>query len=185
MTGSQPPAWPAQPADFWQVLTGRRSVRAFERSQNVSDEQVQQLLQAAIAAPSAGNMQPWFFYVVRDLEVRRRLARAAWGQDFVAEAPVAIVVCAEPERSARRYADRGRELYCLQDTAAATENILLTAVALGLAACWVGAFDEAAAAQALHLPPTQRPVAILPIGHPAESPARRPRRPLSEVSRTV
>jgi nitroreductase len=185
MTGSQSAAGTAQPADFWQVLAGRRSVRAFERSKNVSDEQVQQLLQAAIAAPSAGNMQPWFFYVVRDLEVRQRLAQAAWGQGFVAEAPLAIVVCAEPERSAMRYGDRGRELYCLQDTAAATENILLTAVALGLAACWVGAFDEAAAAQALHLPPTQRPVAILPIGHPAESTARRPRRPLSEVSRSV
>jgi nitroreductase len=185
MTRVQSSVETPQPADFWQVLAGRRSVRAFERSQNVSDEQVQQLLQAAIAAPSAGNMQPWFFYVVRDVEVRRRLAQAAWGQGFVAEAPVAIVVCAEPERSARRYGDRGRDLYCLQDTAAATENILLTAVAMGLAACWVGAFDEAAAAQALHLPPTQRPVAILPIGHPAESPARRPRRPLSEVSRSV
>jgi nitroreductase len=185
MTGSQPPAGAVQPADFWQVLAGRRSIRAFERSENVSDEQVQQLLQAAIAAPSAGNMQPWFFYVVRDLDVRRRLAQAAWGQGFVAEAPVAIVVCAEPERSARRYGDRGRELYCLQDTAAATANILLTAVALGLGACWVGAFDEETAAQALNLPPTQRPVAILPIGYPAESPSRRPRRPLSEVSRTV
>ena len=149
MTRVQSSVETPQPADFWQVLAGRRSVRAFERSQNVSDEQVQQLLQAAIAAPSAGNMQPWFFYVVRDVEVRRRLAQAAWGQGFVAEAPVAIVVCAEPERSARRYGDRGRDLYCLQDTAAATENILLTAVAMGLAACWVGAFDEAAAAQAL------------------------------------
>jgi nitroreductase len=185
MTGSQSAAGTAQPVGFWQVLAGRRSVRAFARTKNVSNEQIQQLLQAAIAAPSAGNMQPWFFYVVRDLEVRQRLAQAAWGQDFVAEASVAIVVCAEPERSARRYGERGRELYCLQDTAAATENILLTAVALDLAACWVGAFDEAAAAQALHLPPTQRPVAILPIGHPAESPSRRPRRPLSEVSRTV
>ena len=75
MTGSQSPAGTAQPADFWQVLAGRRSVRAFDRSKNVSDEQVQQLLQAAIAAPSAGNMQPWFFYVVRDLEVRQRLAQ--------------------------------------------------------------------------------------------------------------
>jgi len=185
MTGSQPLAGTPQSVDFWQVLAGRRSIRAFERSKNVSDEQVQQLLQAAIAAPSAGNMQPWFFYVVRDPAVRQSLAQAAWGQGFVAEAPLAIVVCAEPERSAMRYGDRGRKLYCLQDTAAATENILLTAVALGLSACWVGAFDEAAAAQALHLPPTQRPVAILPIGHPAESPARRPRRPLSEVSRTV
>jgi nitroreductase len=185
MTGSQPLVGTAQPADFWQVLARRRSIRAFDPTKEVSDDQVQQLLQAAIAAPSAGNRQPWFFYVVRDLAVRQRLAQAAWGQDFVAEAPVAIVVCAEPERSASRYGDRGSGLYCLQDTAAASENILLAAVALGLGACWVGAFDEETAAQALNLPPTQRPVAILPIGHPAESPSRRPRRPLSEVSRTV
>jgi nitroreductase len=74
-------------------------------------------------------------------------------------------------------------LYCLQDTAAATEHILLAATALGLGGCWVGAFDEMAAARALALPRALRPVAMVPIGEPMPEPGgRTPRRPLSEVT---
>jgi nitroreductase len=153
--------------DFWNVIEERHSVRAFAPDAEVSPEQVERLLQAAIRSPSAGNRQPWHFYVVRDAAVRQGLADAAYGQDFVAQAPVAIVVCADAEQSAGRYGDRGRELYCLQDTAAATEHILLAAVALGLGGCWVGAFDEREAAHVLALPARHRPVAILPIGKPA------------------
>jgi nitroreductase len=104
----------------------------------------------------------------------------------VAGAPVIIVVCADPERSAARYAQRGRELYCLQDTAAAAEHILLAAVALGLGGCWVGAFDESRAAKVLALPRHLRPVAILPIGKPAgERGIRTPRRPLHDTASFV
>jgi nitroreductase len=172
--------------DFWQVLDKRRSVRDFDSSVEVSDEAVERLLQAAIQAPSAGNRQPWHFYVVRDAKVRQGLAGAAFGQSFVAEAPVAIVVCADPEQSAARYAQRGRDLYCLQDTAAAAEHILLAAVSLGLGGCWVGAFDEGRAAKVLGLPSTLRPVAILPIGKPAgESGIRTSRRAVREVASFV
>ena len=171
--------------DFWQVIEERRSVRRFDR-RDVPEEMVERMLQAAIRAPSAGNRQPWRFFVVRRQEVKAALAEAAWGQRFVAQAPVVIVVCAEPDRSASRYGRRGRELYCLQDTAAATEHILLAATALGLGACWVGAFDEQAAARALNLPANLRPVAIIPVGYPAWEPGgRTPRRPLHEVVETV
>lgn len=167
---------------FWEVLEGRRSVRRFEGDRDVSDEMVGRLLQAAISAPSAGNRQPWHFFVVRKAETKLGLAQAAWGQHFVAEAPVVIVVCADPLRSGARYGRRGMELYCLQDTAAATQNILLAAVALGLGACWVGAFDEQVAAKVLDLPSHLRPVAIVPIGYPAELPPRPARRALGEVA---
>ncbi len=168
--------------DFWQVLADRYSVRAFDPDVDVSPEQVERLLQAAIQAPSAGNRQPWHFYVVWEEAVRRQLAMAAYGQSFIAQAPVVIVVCADPEQSAARYGQRGRNLYCLQDTAAATEHILLAATALGLGGCWVGAFDEAQAARILRLPPRHRPIAILPIGRPAHPPVRRTtRRPLADV----
>jgi nitroreductase len=159
--------------DFWEVLEERYSVRAFDPDVEVSAQVVERLLQAAIRAPSAGNRQPWHFYVVRDAAVQQGLAAAAYGQDFVARAPVVIVVCADPEQSAGRYGDRGRELYCLQDTAAAAEHILLAAVALGLGGCWVGAFDEGQAARVLELPVRHRPVAILPIGKPEGSSSRR------------
>ena len=153
--------------DFWEVISRRQSTRAYESDRPVSEEVIGQLLEAAIRAPSAGNRQPWYFIVVRDEIPRAGLASAAYGQHFVAQASVVIVVCADPDRSAARYGTRGRELYCLQDTAAATENLLLAAVALGLAACWVGAFDERAAASALTLQPHLRPVALIPIGYPA------------------
>lgn len=167
---------------FWNLLEDRYSVRSYESDVEVSPETVQRILEAAIRAPSAGNRQPWHFYVVRDLEVRQRLVSAAGGQSFIAQAPVAIVVCADAEQSAERYGQRGRELYCLQDTAAAVEHMLLTAVALDLGSCWVGAFDEEQAAEALDLPQQHRPVAILPIGKPASTPRRRTsRRSLSQV----
>lgn len=172
--------------DFWHVIDQRRSVRAFDPVAEVPPETVERLLEAAVRAPSAGNRQPWHFYVVRDATLRQGLAAAAYGQDFVAQAPVAIVVCADAEQSAGRYGDRGRELYCLQDTAAATEHILLAAVALGLGGCWVGAFDERQAAHVLNLPVRHRPVAILPIGRPAgHSSGGTGRRPLEAVASYV
>lgn len=172
--------------DFWDVIESRHSVRKFDPTRDVSDEEVERLLRAAIQAPSAGNRQPWHFYVVRDAETRNLLARAAFGQRFVAQAPLVIVVCAVPERSAARYGSRGTSLYCLQDTAAATEHILLAAVALGLGGCWVGAFDEAAASAALALDRSRRPVALLPIGKPAAPPRQGTGRlPLEEVTTLV
>jgi nitroreductase len=172
--------------DFWEVLERRRSVRDFDKERDVSTETVTRLLEAAIRAPSAGNCQPWYLFVVRNQETKRELAQAALGQWFLSEAPVVVVVCAEPERSALRYGDRGRHLYSLQDTAAATENLLLAVVASGLGACWVGAFDEDEASRVLSLPSHLRPVAIVPIGYPAggRSP-RSDRRRLEEVSRMV
>jgi nitroreductase len=168
--------------DLWEVIERRRSVRAFQGS-DVSVSTVQKILEAAVRAPSAGNRQPWHFVVVRRKAVKEALAQAASGQDLLAEAPVVIVVCADAERSATRYGSRGRSLYCLQDTAAATEHILLAATALGLGSCWVGAFDEGAAARALDLPAQLRPVAMVPIGQAAsESTGRTARRSLAEVS---
>ncbi len=172
--------------DFWQVLENRGSVRDFDPAVDVPPETVERILQAAVQAPSAGNRQPWHFYVVRDPEARRGLAAAAYGQEFVAQAPLAIVVCADAEQSAERYGQRGRELYCLQDTAAAAEHILLAAVACGLGGCWVGAFDERRAARVLELPRRHRPVAILPIGKPAgRLGMRTSRQPLEVVVRYV
>lgn len=172
--------------DFWETVKKRHSVRRYDPDRDVPPEMVERILEAAILAPSAGNCQPWHFYVVRDAVTRQQLAQAAYGQSFVAQAPVVIVVCADPGRSAGRYGRRGTELYCLQDTAAATEHILLAATALGLGTCWVGAFDEKATAVALRLPAHLRPVAIVPIGYPAGPSSRyTDRRPLSQVVTTI
>lgn len=159
----------------------RFSCRSY-RHDPVPRSAIDAMLDAALWAPSAGNLQPWRFVVVLEAGLRRALASAAYGQSFVAAAPTVIVVCAVPDESARHYGRRGHDLYCLQDTAAATENLLLAAVDLGLGACWVGAFDEHAVARVLTLPDGWRPVAMVPVGFPAEREGRRSRRPLSDVT---
>jgi len=166
--------------DVLEAIKTRRSIRAFT-GENVSEEIVNKILDAARWAPSAGNLQPWEFVVVRDPKVKRGLATAALHQMFIAEAPVVIVVCANENRSAWGYGSRGSTLYCLQDTAAATENILLTAHSLGLGTCWVGAFNEEAARRVLDIPLGVRPVAIIPLGYPAEKPSPTPRRGFNEI----
>ena len=161
--------------DVLEAIKGRRSIRAFKR-QNVPQELVEKLIDAAIWAPSAGNIQPWEFIIVRRLEIKRELAEAALQQKFVEEAPVVIVVCADENRSSQRYGVRGKGLYCIQDTAAAVQNINLAACALGLGTCWIGAFREEEARKILRVPRGMRPVAIIPVGYPAETPPPRSRR---------
>lgn len=170
--------------DVIDAIKERTSVRRF-KPDPVPEATIGRLLDAARLAPSAGNVQPWFFVVVMNEDLRQQLARNAARQPFLAEAPVCIVVCAEPERSASRYGQRGRELYCIQDTAASIENILLAATGYGLGACWVGAFDEEEAARILELEPDLKPVALIPIGYPDQEKRPVPRRPLDEVVRII
>jgi SagB-type dehydrogenase family enzyme len=143
---------------------------------------VDRLIDAARWAPSAGNIQPWEFIIVRKPETKRKLAEAALEQTFIEEAPVVIVVCADENRSSQGYGTRGKTLYCLQDTAAATQNIHLAAYALGLGTCWVGAFREDEAKKILNIPSGVRPVAIIPVGYPAEKPQPRNRRPINQIT---
>ncbi|MEM2105280.1 MAG: nitroreductase family protein [Candidatus Bathyarchaeia archaeon] len=166
--------------DVLEAIKGRRSIRAFE-SRNVPDELVEKLIDAARWAPSAGNIQPWEFVVVRKPEIKKMLAEAALNQSFIEEAPVVIVVCANENRSMHGYGVRGKTLYCIQDTAAAIQNIHLTAYSLGLGTCWVGAFKEEKAKEILKAPQGIRPVAIIPVGYPAETPPPRNRRPTSQI----
>ncbi len=166
--------------DVFDLFRLRRSVRSFT-SENVSDEEVKKILEAARWAPSAGNIQPWEFIIVRSLENKRRIARAALNQTFIERAPVVIVVCADEAKSSWTYGSRGANLYCIQDTAAAIENMLLAACSLGLGACWVGAFDEEEVRRILRVPRGVRPVAIIPIGHPAERPSPPRKRRLEET----
>jgi len=167
--------------EILEAIRIRRSIRKFAPSRDVGEEVLNEVLKAATWAPSAGNAQPWRFLVVRAPELKQGLAKAALGQKFVAQAPVVIVVCADLARAKQAYGERGESLYCLQDTAAAAQNIHLAAVSLGLGTCWVGAFSEPEVSRLLGLPPSLRPVALIPMGYPTEKPRPRSRRPLSEV----
>lgn len=166
--------------DVFEAIKDRRSIRAFEKK-TVSEEQVEKLIDAARHAPSAGNLQPWEFVIVRDPQIKRQLSIAALNQTFIEEAPVVIVVCANEARSGRGYGSRGVNLYCIQDTAAATQNMLLAAYAMRLGTCWIGAFREEMVSKTLKTPDYVRPVAIIPIGYPSEKPKLRRRMPITDI----
>jgi nitroreductase len=151
------------------ILSRRRMIRKF-RADPVSDEVVRRIVRAAMRAPSAGHTQPWDYVVVRDAAVRRRLAGAALAQMFVAEAPVVMVPCADLRRSRIRYGRDG-DHYALIDTAFSSLLLLLAVTEEGLGACFVGALDEEQVVRILDLPLGVRPLAVVPIGVPAETPA--------------
>jgi nitroreductase len=166
--------------DVFEAIKERRSIRSFT-DKNVSEEDVKQLIEAARWAPSAGNTQPLELVVVRDPEVKRRLTAAALNHALIQKASVVFVVCADTPRSKMGYGGRGEQLYSIQDTAAATENILLAAQELGLATCWIGAFREKDVAKAVNAPKNTKPVAIVPVGYPAVKPSAPKKRAADEI----
>lgn len=166
--------------EFFEVLKARHSVRAYVDTP-VEDEKLDKILEMTNRAPSAGNLQAFEIYVVKEADHRSQLVSAASGQDFLAQAPVVLVFCAHAARSAQKYGQRGAELYCLQDVSIACTYAMLSATALGLSTVWVGAFDEASVSRNLNLPPSHRPVAMLPVGYAAVKPRDCGRRNLNDL----
>jgi nitroreductase len=166
--------------EFFDVVGQRCSIRNFT-GEVVDDEKIRQILEAVQRAPSAGNLQAYEIYVVAEESLRSDLMRAAWGQEFIRQAPIALVFCTNSERNEQRYRERGVQLYSVQDATIACTYAMLAATALGLASTWVGAFDVQSVHQIIGAPELQTPVAILPIGYPAEKPERRERRRLDET----
>lgn len=152
-----------------EIFKRRHSVRSF-RDRKLAHEALRQILEAAESAPSAGGLKAREIRVVADQETKERIAKAAFDQDFVAQAPVVLVFWAVASRSARQYGERGRDLYCVQDATIAASFAWIQAVALGLAGSWVGSFDEDAVKSIFRkdIEADWRPIALLPIGYPAE-----------------
>jgi nitroreductase len=169
-----------QKMDFFDVVRLRRSVRAFA-DRALEEEKLRIILDSANRAPSAGNSQAYEIYVVRQPGDRKALARASLGQDYVAAAPVSLVFCARPGRSASRYGERGSRLYTLQDATIACTFAMLAATALDLATVWIGAFEDEEVQRAIRVPKDIVPVAILPIGYRGEYPAATPRRAIADL----
>jgi nitroreductase len=148
-------------------IFGRRSIRAYAPGP-VSDDAVQKLLGAAMAAPSAAGADPWRFVVVRNRDTLLHVKAALPYGQMLASAALGIVVCGDLE------AAHDRQLsYLLQDCAAAIENLLLCAHVLGLGACWLGVHPREERVkrlqEILELPASILPVAAIAIGHPAET----------------
>jgi len=145
-------------------VLSRRSIRKYT-GQPVDDATVERLLRAAMAAPSAGNQQPWRFIVVRDRATLAQITEWHPYAKMLPSAPVAIVVCGEP-------GDAKWAALWTQDCAACTENLLIEAELLGLGAVWLGVHPlperEAALRELLGIPETVVPFAIVPFGWPQE-----------------
>jgi len=161
--------------DVEECIATRRSIRSF-KADPVDDEIIEVALRLANQAPSAGNLQARDFVIVRSAHTRKLLSEAAQNQDFVRTAPVVVVCCANLQRIAS-YGKRGTTLYCLQDVAAAIENMMLYLNSRGLGTVWVGAFDEGKVREIMALPEHARPVALVPIGYPAGKGMSRTRLP--------
>jgi nitroreductase len=170
--------------DFFEVVKQRRSIRTF-KVQAVEEEKLRAILEAVNQAPSAGNLQAYEVYVVRDAGRRTALVNATLGQGFMAEAQVVLVFCTHSKRAEIQYGQRGAELYTLQDATIACTYAMLATAALGLATVWVGKFDEALVREIAGVPAGQQPAAMLPIGYAGESPPAPTRRALRELVHEV
>ncbi|MCS7196947.1 MAG: nitroreductase family protein [Aquificaceae bacterium] len=166
--------------EFFEVLSRRHSIRSYQRKP-IEKEKLLRIMEAIRSAPSAGNLQSYEVVIVLDQKKRIEIARLALNQWFIAEAPAVFVFFANPPRSALKYGRRGAELYSLQDATIACAYAQLSAVALGLGTCWVGAFEEEGLKSCLSAPEEWKPVALLTLGYPAEEPLPTPRRSLEEI----
>ncbi len=155
--------------DVFDAIRTRRSIRHFSNVP-VEWEKVVRVLEAGSLAPSSGNVQNWRFIVVTDKDLRHKIAEACLEQSWITEAPVIIVVVADLARIKKLYGERGVKLYSIQNCAAAIQNMLLAAHALGLGACWVSAFEDEALSRILGIPSGVKPQAVIPLGYPAEKP---------------
>jgi nitroreductase len=170
--------------EFFETIKARQSVRAFQ-SKDVEPDNLNAVLSAANQSPSAGNLQAYQILLIREKNLMLKLAKATYNQDFITQAPVVLVFCADAERSGAKYGVAGEKLFCVQDATIATAYAQLAATALGLATCWIGAFDEQKVSRLLGVKPGLRPVAILPVGWPAETPERTSRKALEELVREI
>ncbi len=166
--------------EFFEVVKNRHSVRAF-KDKEIERDKIEKLLYAANSAPSAGDLQAYQIFLVKRSELKTKLADAAYGQDFITQAPLNLVFCIDPMCSARKYGKRGSDLYSIQDATISAAYVHLAAVDLGLGSVFVGAFDEGSVTRILNLPHTLRPIIILPIGYPAEKPETTPRRKINDL----
>ncbi|HEX7456447.1 MAG TPA: nitroreductase family protein [Candidatus Nanoarchaeia archaeon] len=165
---------------FQEIAKNRHSIRAY-LPKEIEEEKLTQILEAARQAPSAGNLQAYKIFVVKESQTKQQIAAAANDQDFLGQAAVILIFCQDPYQSAKKYRKRGEELFSLQDATIACAYAQIAASDLGLGTCWVGAFDEEKVREIVHISQTLRPVALLPVGYPAETPPPHDRRPLSEL----
>ena len=158
--------------NVFKAIQTRRSIRKYT-SQQVSEDDLQKILQAGRLAPSAKNLQNWQFIVITDTDIIAKLAEACNQQHFISEVPVVIAGIADPTINHWYELDMG----------IAFDHMALVATDCGLGSCWIGAFNEPQVRDILSIPKKLRTIILMTIGYAAENPAPRPRKPLSAIIR--
>ena len=149
---------------FDDVLRKRRSIRKYLTIPLEKDKWTA-VLEAGSYAPTSGNLQPWKVVIVEDRLDSAKLANICHDQQWMTDAPIHFIVCADINTAGQYYGKRGEMLYAPQDCAAFVQNMLLKATELGLASCWVGSFDEERLKVHFGIPDNIRPQAIVTIGY--------------------
>ncbi len=167
--------------DFFETVRHRHSVRSYQSDIPVEQEKLHAIIETACSAPSAGDLQAYSITVISDPDKRQALANAAQQQNFIAEAPICLVFCTDNQRSAKKFGDRGAELYAIQDATIAAAYAQLAVVAAGMASTWVGYFNEQQVQQIIGESEKLTPIAMLSLGYPAELPEPTTRRRLDDI----
>ncbi|MFQ6075835.1 MAG: nitroreductase family protein [Candidatus Bathyarchaeia archaeon] len=161
--------------EFKDVIGKRRTIRKY-KPDPVPEEKVKYVLEAARLAPSWANWQGWRFIIVKDEDLRKKIHTVT--RQFVQEAPMFIVGCADPSKSGFNHGMR----FYLVDVAIAMHQLMLAAAEQGLGTSWVCTFDEEALKEMLGIPRGIRVAALTPLGYAAEEPEPKPRKPLDELT---
>ncbi len=162
--------------NVFEAIQARYSVRSY-KTQDVEEEKLTRIFEAARLAPSANNRQEWRFVIVKNPNTRKALMHAAREQEFVGQAPVIIACCAVTDNHIMTC---GQLCYPI-DVAIAIDHITLQAVEEGLGTCWIGAFYEDKVKQILNIPGDVRVVDLLTLGYPADEPLAKNRLPLDTI----
>ena len=162
--------------DVFTAISQRSSVRAYKDTA-VEEDKLKKILEAARLSPSSSNRQEWKFIVVRNKETKNKLAKAAFGQSFIGEAPVVIVACGTETKSIMGC---GQPTHTV-DVSIACAYMILQAYELGLGTCWIGAFKEEEVKKILKIPGHVRVVAMTPLGYPDQLPSQKLRKGFDQI----
>jgi len=161
------------------LIKDRRSIRNYVKG-DIPYEDIIEMIDAARWAPSSGNLQNWYFIIIKNREKIEKISLAA-NQEFIKNSNAIIIVCSNDKIVESIYGDRGK-VYSIQNTAAAIQNILLVATEKGIGTCWIGAFDEEKVKEIAKIPKDISVHAIITLGYYSNKPTPPKRKNLEDIT---